>query len=123
MNRKILTLLALAVAALAVLTFGLDSTPVDASSNCSDCEGPVRTAYGQGSGNSCGEALDNAEADAFQNAAGTPSGCIPCQTSSGISNCAVPGCAGSCPPNSYQATTTLHYKCQFCNFDPEIPPM
>lgn len=123
MKRKILTLLALSVAALAVLTVGLDPSPVDAQSGCTDCEGPTYSATGQGSGNSCSEALDNAEADAIQQAFNSPSGCRPCQTSTGISSCYAPSCVGSCPPNSYNATSALNYKCRYCDFSPERPEM
>jgi hypothetical protein len=123
MKRKILTLLALGVAALAVLTLGLDPSSVDAQSGCTDCEGPVRTVTGQGSGNSCGEALDNAETDAIQQAFNSPSGCRPCQTSTGTLSCYGPSCSGACPPNSYNASYTLNYKCRYCDFSPERPEM
>lgn len=123
MKRKILTLLALGAAALAVVAFTLDTAPVDAQSGCTDCGGPTLSVTGQGSGDSCAEALDNAETDALLEAFGTPAGCRPCQTSSGIQSCSVPSCVGTCPPNSYHATYTLNYKCRYCDFDPEIPRM
>jgi hypothetical protein len=123
MKRKTLTLLLVGAAALAVLAGGSLLTPtVDASGGCGPCGGATRSVTGNGSGNNCSEALDAAEDDAvIKSFAGFPT-CSPCQTSTGIQHCAMPSCyPGPCPPNSYNASSTLYYKCQACDIGPLDP--
>ena len=124
MKRKTLTFLFIGVAALAVLAAGSFLTPPVDAGGCTTCGGQTLTVTGHGSGDSCSEALDQAETDAIQKSfAGAPA-CVPCQTSNGPQSCATPSCyPGPCPPNSYSATFTLHYQCRSCEFERPGPSL
>jgi hypothetical protein len=122
MKRKPLAFLFVGVAALAVAAaFTLVIPPADAVVGCTACTGPTRTVTGQGSGDDCAEALQQAQADAIQKSFADTPACYPCQSSSGVESCAQPSCSGPCPPSSYSATFSLSYKCQYCDFGPLDP--
>jgi hypothetical protein len=116
MKRKILTFFFFGLAALAAAAATLITPTADAV--CTACGGPTLTVTGHGSGNSCAEALSQAQSDATQKSfAGAPA-CIPCQTSNGLQSCSTPSCSGACPPNSYHAAFELNYKCRSCEREP-----
>ncbi|MCH9651822.1 MAG: hypothetical protein K0U98_26575 [Deltaproteobacteria bacterium] len=124
MNHRNFTFLVLGVAVLAVIAAATLIVPPVEAGGCSSCGGPTRTVVGQGSGNSCTEAGQRAEADANQKAFADLPACLPCQTSAGPMSCSTPSCfPGPCPPNSYNASLTLQYKCKSCDpgmFDPSF---
>lgn len=110
-NWKVL-LLACAGLALVVGLAWLPAQPADAGGECTECEGPEQTVIGSGFDADCNVALDEARQDAFDQAA--TGGCIPCDTFE------LSECYGS--PGAWNATVTLYYKCQYCDFSPERPP-
>lgn len=111
-GRRIAPWLAL-VAALCAVILGQGLLPTRADGmSCTSCSGPLRNASGAGTGATCTQALSAALADAIGNAAGSPSGCIPCSITQTSTLCSD---AINWPSLTRSATTSITYRCESCS--------